>query len=172
MKIKPSPTSQKIDKELAKLLDDVIGNAHERDLFIRSAIHAENVIDKWIEKKTNLPSKTLIHMWFTYEAKLNVLQDLGDVSEPYLTNLKQIGRIRNVYGHTLDPDENSIKQMIGNMKKTPLQFINIKIINPKKDPKGWFSAVTIGTIIELDASLKYDRPLITEEMLSKAKSKK
>ena len=169
MEIKPSKTSGKIDKELQTLLNDVIGTANERDLIIRAAIHAENVIDKWLEKKTNLPSKTLEHSWFIYEFKLQILNDLGNFPNPYLSNLRQIGEIRNIYAHTLNPNEQSIRAKIANMKVPHLVSIDTTRVNPQDTPLEWFKDIAIATIVQVDAALKYDNPLITEDMLSKTK---
>ena len=105
------------EDEISKGLRQVIFEAPSRDLYIRTALYAEWVVDKWLEEKFNIPEKTLEHPGFFFDLKLDVLINSGELIEPYKSNVKEINRIRNRYAHKLEPDETAIKQMIQTMKR-------------------------------------------------------
>ena len=154
--MKVAPKKQKLDPKTQKLLNDVIGNANDRDLFIRTALHAENVIDQWLEKKFKIPEKVLDNQLFFYGLKLDILKNSGLVYDPYLYNLKEISEIRNRYAHKLDPKEENIKQMILTMKVPDNFAVPFK---KEKNPLDYFKLVSIATIVEMESALKYKRKL-------------
>lgn len=156
MKHKVTSESQKIDPKTQKLLNDVIGNANDRDLFIRTALHAENVIDQWLEKKFKIPEKVLDNQLFFYGLKLDILKNAGDVYDPYLYNLKEISEIRNRYAHKLDPKEENIRRMIMTMKVPDNFAIPLK---KERNPLDYFKFISIATILEMESALKYKRRL-------------
>lgn len=154
---------KRIDSKTERLLNDVIGNSNERDLFIRTALYAENAIDAWLERRFNMPEKVLDNRFFFYDLKLDILKRSGQLVDPYLYNLKEISEIRNRYAHKLDPNENVIKQMILTMKVPPNATIRV---DRKKDYLQYFKLVSVYTITELESALKYKRPLFVRKKKS------
>lgn len=145
--------------ELSQMFSETIFNSNERDLFIRTALYAEWVIDKWLEEKFNLPSETLDNRFFFYDLKLDILKNAGEVMDPYLYNLKEISQIRNRYAHKLEPEEESIKRMIQTMKKPPAGITVAETITPDKYPLLYFKLCSIGTINEMYQAIVKKRAL-------------
>jgi len=56
------------DAALAKILE----TANERDLFIVGHMYIENTIDRILEKKFNIPSKSIDSTLFTLNLKMDV----------------------------------------------------------------------------------------------------
>ncbi len=145
--------------ELSQMFSETIFNSNERDLFIRTALYAEWVIDKWLEEKFNLPSETLDNRFFFYDLKLDILKNAGEVVDPYLHNLKEISQIRNRYAHKLEPEEESIKRMIATMIKPPAGIRFAENITPEKYWLLYFKLCSIGTINEMYQAIVSKRPL-------------
>jgi hypothetical protein len=91
---------------LAKILE----TANERDLFIVGHMYIENTIDRILEKKFNIPSKSIDNTLFTLNLKMDVLTESGLIKGNVKKNVELLSRIRNRYAHKLEPNE----QRIGN----------------------------------------------------------
>ena len=94
------------DAALAKILE----TANERDLFIVGHMYIENTIDRILEKKFNIPSKSIDNTLFTLNLKMDILTESGLIKGNVKKNVELLSRIRNRYAHKLEPNE----QRIGN----------------------------------------------------------
>ena len=92
--------------ELKKILE----TANERDLFIVGHIYIENTIDRILEKKFNIPSKSIDSTRFTTALKMDILSESGLIKGNIKKNIGLINSIRTRYAHKLEPNE----QRIGN----------------------------------------------------------
>ena len=92
--------------ELKKILE----TANERDLFIVGHIYIENTIDRILEKKFNIPSKSIDNTRFTTALKMDILSESGLIKGNIKKNIGLINSIRTRYAHKLEPNE----QRIGN----------------------------------------------------------
>ena len=54
-------------------LKKILETANERDLFIVGHIYIENTIDRILEKKFNIPSKSIDSPLFTLNLKMGIL---------------------------------------------------------------------------------------------------
>ena len=102
MKKSLSNTSQK------KILE----TANERDLFIVGHMYIENTIDRILEKKFNIPSKSIDSTLFTLNLKMDVLTESGLIKGNVKKNVELLARIRNRYAHKLEPNEQRITNYI------------------------------------------------------------
>ena len=91
---------------LAKILE----TANERDLFIVGHMYIENTIDRILEKRFNIPSKSIDSTLFTLNLKMDILTESGLIKGNVKKNVELLARIRNRYAHKLEPNE----QRIGN----------------------------------------------------------
>ena len=91
---------------LKKILDTV----NERDLFLVGHMYIENTIDKILEKKFNIPSKSIDSTLFTTNLKMDILTESGLIKGNIKKNVDLLSRIRNRFAHKLEPNE----QRIGN----------------------------------------------------------
>ena len=98
---KPLSTS-----ELRRILDIT----NERDLFIVGHIYIENTIDRILEKRFNIPSKSIDSTRFTTDLKMDILSESGLIKGNVKKNIGLINSIRTRYAHKLEPNE----QRIGN----------------------------------------------------------
>ena len=92
--------------ELKKILE----TANERDLFIVGHVYIENTIDRILEKKFNIPSKSIDNTRFTTALKMDILSESGLIKGNIKKNIGLINSIRTRYAHKLEPNE----QRIGN----------------------------------------------------------
>ena len=92
--------------ELRKILE----TTNERDLFMVGHIYIENTIDRILEKKFNIPSKSIDSTLFTLNLKMDILTESGLIKGNLKKNVELMSRIRNRYAHKLAPNE----QRIGN----------------------------------------------------------
>ena len=99
---------------LAKILE----TANERDLFIVGHMYIENTIDRILEKKFNIPSKSIDNTLFTLNLKMDILTESGLIKGNVKKNVELLSRIRNRYAHKLEPNE----QRIGNYVRE-LQYL-------------------------------------------------
>ena len=99
---------------LAKILE----TANERDLFIVGHMYIENTIDRILEKKFNIPSKSIDSTLFTLNLKMDILTESGLIKGNVKKNVELLARIRNRYAHKLEPNE----QRIGNFIRE-LQYL-------------------------------------------------
>ena len=93
---------------LAKILE----TANERDLFIVGHMYIENTIDRILEKKFNIPSKSIDSTLFTLNLKMDILIESGLIKVNVKKNVELVARIRNRYAHKLEPNEQRITNYI------------------------------------------------------------
>jgi len=91
-------------------LKKILETTNERDLFIVGHMYIENTIDRILEKKFNIPSKSIDSTLFTLNLKMDVLTESGLIKGNVKKNVELLARIRNRYAHKLEPNE----QRIGN----------------------------------------------------------
>ena len=91
-------------------LRNILETANERDLFIVGHIYIENTIDRILEKKFNIPSKSIDNTRFTTALKMDILSESGLIKGNIKKNIGLINSIRTRYAHKLEPNE----QRIGN----------------------------------------------------------
>ena len=94
------------NSELKKILE----TANERDLFIVGHIYIENTIDRILENKFKIPSKSIDNTYFTSNLKMDILTESGLIKGNIKKNIGLINSIRSRYAHKLEPNE----QRIGN----------------------------------------------------------
>ena len=106
--------------ELSKILE----TTNERDLFIVGHIYIENTIDRILEKRFNIPSKSIDSTRFTTDLKMDILSESGLIKGNIKKNIGLINSIRTRYAHKLEPNEqrigNYIRELdyLGNTPKT------------------------------------------------------
>ena len=106
--------------ELRRILD----TTNERDLFIVGHIYIENTIDRILEKRFNIPSKSIDSTRFTTDLKMDILSESGLIKGNIKKNIGLINSIRTRYAHKLEPNEqrigNYIRELdyLGNTPKT------------------------------------------------------
>ncbi len=96
------------DTALKKILE----TANERDLFIVGHMYIENTIDRILERKFNIPSKSIDSTLFTLNLKMDVLTESGLIRNNVKKNVELLARIRNRYAHKLEPNEQRITNYI------------------------------------------------------------
>ena len=93
-------------------LKRILETANERDLFIVGHMYIENTIDRILEKKFNIPSKSIDSTLFTLNLKMDVLTESGLIKGNVKKNVELLARIRNRYAHKLAPNEQRITNYI------------------------------------------------------------
>ena len=96
------PSSEKLQK--------ILETTNERDLFLVGHMYIENTIDRILEKKFNIPPKSIDSTLFTSNLKMDILTESGLIKGNLKKNVELMSRIRNRYAHKLAPNE----QRIGN----------------------------------------------------------
>ena len=96
------------DADLSKILE----TANERDLFIVGHMYIENTINQILEKKFNVPSKSIDSTLFTLNLKMDILIESGLIKGNVKKNVELLARIRNRYAHKLEPNEQRISNYI------------------------------------------------------------
>ena len=91
-------------------LEKILETRNERDLFLVGHMYIENTIDRILEKKFNIPSKSIDSTFFTVNLKMDILTESGLIKGNLKKNVELMSRIRNRYAHKLEPNE----QRIGN----------------------------------------------------------
>ena len=91
-------------------LKKILETTNERDLFLVGHMYIENTIDRILEKKFNIPSKSIDSTLFTLNLKMDILIESGLIKGNIKKNVELMSRIRNRYAHKLAPNE----QRIGN----------------------------------------------------------
>ena len=91
-------------------LKKILETTNERDLFLVGHMYIENTIDRILEKKFNIPSKSIDSTLFTSNLKMDILTESGLIKGNLKKNVELMSRIRNRYAHKLEPNE----QRIGN----------------------------------------------------------
>ena len=93
-------------------LKKILETANERDLFIVGHMYIENTIDRMLEKKFNIPSKSIDSTLFTLNLKMDILTESGLIRGNVKKNVELLARIRNRYAHKLEPNEQRIRNYI------------------------------------------------------------
>ena len=96
------------DAALLKILE----TANERDLFIVGHMYIENTINRILEKKFGVPSKSIDSTLFTLNLKMDILIESGLIKGYVKKNVELLARIRNRYAHKLEPNEQRISNYI------------------------------------------------------------
>ena len=91
-------------------LRNILETTNERDLFMVGHIYIENTIDRILEKRFNIPSKSIDSTRFTTDLKMDILSESGLIKGNVKKNIGLINSIRTRYAHKLEPNE----QRIGN----------------------------------------------------------
>ena len=91
-------------------LRKILETTNERDLFIVGHIYIENTLDRILEKRFNIPSKSIDSTRFTTDLKMDILSESGLIKGSVKKNIGLINSIRTRYAHKLEPNE----QRIGN----------------------------------------------------------
>ena len=91
-------------------LRQILETTNERDLFMVGHIYIENTIDRILEKRFNIPSKSIDSTRFITSMKIDILAESGLIKGNIKKNIGLINSIRSRYAHKLEPDE----QKIGN----------------------------------------------------------
>ena len=94
------------------VLKKILETANERDLFIVGHMYIENTIDRILERKFNIPSKSIDSTLFTLNLKMDVLTESGLIKGNVKKNVELLARIRNRYAHKLKPNEQRITNYI------------------------------------------------------------
>ena len=93
-------------------LKKILETANERDLFIVGHMYIENTIDRILEKKFSIPSKSIDSTLFTLNLKMDILIESGLIKGNVKKNVELLARIRNRYAHKLEPNEQRITNYI------------------------------------------------------------
>ena len=102
-----------MQKKLSDItLKKILETANERDLFIVGHMYIENTIDRILEKKFNIPSKSIDSTLFTLNLKMDILIESGLIKGNVKKNVELLSRIRNRYAHKLEPNEQRITNYI------------------------------------------------------------
>mgnify|MGYP001350959136 CR=1 FL=1 len=129
-------------------LKKILETTNERDLFLVGHMYIENCIDGILEKKFNIPLKSIDSTLFTSNLKMDILTESGLIKGKIKKNVELMSRIRNRYAHKLEPNE----QRIGNYIRE-LSYLGEKHTGmPKKFEK--YRICVISTFWELEKILK------------------
>ena len=93
-------------------LKKILETTNERDLFIVGHMYIENTIDRILEKKFNIPSKSIDSTLFTLNLKMDILIESGLIKGNMKKNVELLSRIRNRYAHKLEPNEQRITNYV------------------------------------------------------------
>ena len=108
-------------------LKKILETTNERDLFLVGHMYIENTIDRILEKKFNIPSKSIDSTLFTLNLKMDILTESGLIKGNLKKNVELMSRIRNRYAHKLAPNE----QRIGNYIRE-LNYLGVAIKSTSK----------------------------------------
>ena len=117
------------DAALKKILE----TTNERDLFIVGHMYIENTIDRILEKKFNIPSKSIDSTLFTLNLKMDILTESGLIKGNVKKNVELLARIRNRYAHKLEPNEQRIRnyirelQYLGSVPKLDCKYAKYRV---------------------------------------------
>ena len=75
-------------------------------------MYIENTIDRILEKKFSVPSKSIDSTLFTLNLKMDILIESGLIKGSVKKNVELLARIRNRYAHKLEPNEQRISNYI------------------------------------------------------------
>jgi len=129
-------------------LRKILETTNERDLFLVGHMYIENTIDRILEKKFNIPSKSIDSTLFTSNLKMDILTESGLIKGNVKKNVELMSRIRNRYAHKLEPNE----QRIGNYIRELSCLGNASAGPNKKFEK--YRVCVIKTVSSLEKILK------------------
>ncbi len=92
----------------AAVLKKILETTNERDLFIVGHMYIENTIDRLLEKKFNIPSKSIDSTLFTLNLKMDVLTESGLIKGNVKKNVELLARIRNRYENKIEKNQQRI----------------------------------------------------------------
>ena len=104
-------------------LKKILETTNERDLFIVGHMYIENTIDRILEKKFNIPSKSIDSTLFTLNLKMDILIESGLIKGNVKKNVELLSRIRNRYAHKLEPNEQRITNYVRELQYLSLIHI-------------------------------------------------
>ena len=93
-------------------LKKILETTNERDLFIVGHMYVENIINRILENKFNIPSKSIDSTLFTLNLKMDILTESKLLKGNVKKNVELLARIRNRYAHKLEPNEQRITNYI------------------------------------------------------------
>ena len=131
----------------AAALKKILETTNERDLFIVGHMYIENTIDRILEKKFNIPSKSIDSTLFTLNLKMDILIESGLVGGSVKKNVELLARIRNRYAHKLEPNEQRITNYI-----RELQYLTSSVERDSKYAK--YRVCVIRTFSALEKMLR------------------
>ena len=111
----------------AAKLEKILETTNERDLFLVGHMYIENTIDRILERKFNIPSKSIDSTFFTSNLKMEILTESGLIKGHVKKNVELMSRIRNRYAHKLEPNE----QRMGNYVRE-LSYLGVAPTNTSK----------------------------------------
>ena len=124
-------------------LGKILETTNERDLFLVGHMYIENTIDRILEKKFNIPSKSIDSTLFTSNLKMDILIESGLIKGNVKKNVELMSRIRNRYAHKLQPNE----QRIGNYIRE-LSYLGGAAVGTKKFEKYRVCVIRTFTALE------------------------
>ena len=127
----------------SKKLENILETTNERDLFLVGHMYIENTIDRILEKKFNIPPKSIDSTLFTSNLKMDILTESGLIKGNLKKNVELMSRIRNRYAHKLEPNE----QRIGNYIRE-LSYLGGAIAGTKKFEKYRVCVIRTFTALE------------------------
>ena len=77
----------------ATKLKKILETTNERDLFLVGHMYIENTIDRILEKKFNIPSKSIDSTLFTLNLKMDILIESGLIKGNLKKNVELMSRI-------------------------------------------------------------------------------
>jgi len=80
-------------------LKKILETTYERDLFMVGHIYIENTKNKILEKRFNIPSKSIDSTRFTTDLKMDKLSESGLINGNVKKNIGLINSIRTRYAH-------------------------------------------------------------------------
>ena len=114
-------------------LKKILETTNERDLFIVGHMYVENIIDRILEDKFNIPSKSIDSTLFTLNLKMDILTESNLLKGNVKKNVELLARIRNRYAHKLEPNEQRITnyirelQYLGSIPKESGKYVKYRI---------------------------------------------
>ena len=124
-------------------LKKILETTNERDLFLVGHMYIENTIDRILEKKFNIPSKSIDSTLFTLNLKMDILTESSLIKGNLKKNVELMSRIRNRYAHKLAPNE----QRIGNYIRE-LNYLGVASKSSKKFEKYRICVIRTFTALE------------------------
>ena len=125
-------------------LKKILETTNERDLGFVGHMYIENTIDTILEKKFNIPSKSIDSTLFTLNLKMDILIESGLIKVNLKKNVELMSRIRNRYAHKLEPNE----QRIGNYIR------ELQYLGPASKPNDRYTKYRICVIRTFSALAK------------------